>query len=456
MSTIFEYETSPNSNIFYYAGSSAGQCPNIYSPATVNEKFEAGTWSQQVVIETKWDNDGPKLDWRIKLNGRPNVQINPSTTPSFSTAYNNVKDGSAPSIDSDFAASIEASICQIVNDQKTAITSKLEEFLKKDNVGIAIINEKVAEQVGNLLQVKRTNSAQPIANNPWPTSWQQLGQFVVNGKIKITPNIICSSKEEHPFKVIKSDGEFSACMGAISRIINDNAMISITIQSSPPVVLHDYTDTIDLFNQKYDNPFMQSVYNELVRRDNVRTTCLMALGNPNLSQSEIMRLQRELFQAMQSTRVSDNRGYINYGLSSTGPGAVGINFILPIGDGGILWHKWNAVFYLNPNNFFAELNYWQQYFARAREYQQMVRTFNQAVLQAASINLSNPVGTTDLQLPPSSESVTNPGFPTVPDLLQPPANGAGSGSADGLVLPKINWDAINIDNDVIIFDPPKS
>lgn len=454
MATIFEYQTSPNSNVFYYAGSAAGECPNTYSPATVNSIFEVGDWTQEVKVESKWSSDG-KIDWRIRLIGSPRLNLNSQTIPSFSSAYNNVKDGSAPSIDASFAALIEGIICEIANTQKQNITNKLKEFLEKDTVGIGIINESVAEQVGNILQIKRTNTPEPVYPNPWPTSWTDLGQFTVGGKIKITPNVICSSQDDHPFKIIKTDGEFKACQPGISRIIDDNVMIKVTVNGTPPVVLHDYTDTIDLFNERYNNAYMAQVYNELTRRDNIRNQCLMALGNPELSPSEIMRLQKELFQAMQSTRVINNRGHILYGLSSSGPGAVGINFVLPIGDGGILWHKWNAVFYLNPNNFFAELNFWQQYFARVREWQQRVRIFNQAVLNNSTTNLGTTSGT-DLQLPPDSTPAFNPGFPTQPDFLQPPVNGAGSGSTDGLVLPTLNFEIIEINNDVIIFDPPKT
>lgn len=448
MAVIFSYEVSPGSNIFYYASSSAGSCPNVYSPASINgTSFEAGTWTQKVIVETRWANGD--LEWRVQMNGKPEVNNSSMLTPSFATAYNNAKDGAAPTIDYAFAASIEGSIAQIVNEQKEAIKAGISKYFDQ---GMATVDKDVAAQIVNIMQVKRTNTAVPIYPNAWPKSWQQLAQYQVHGKIKIIPSVICSSREDHPFKLCASDGELTDCRPGVSRKINDNAMILITINSSAPLVIHDYNDTTEEFTTIYNSnsALMTQVYNDLKQKDNKRNQCLMQLSEPNLSASEIMQLQKELFLAMQPMRQSRSEGHLAYGLSSTGPGVVGINFAVPIGDGGLIWHQRRFTFYLNPGNFLAEVNYWQQYLARIREWQQQVRSFNEAAATAPITNIAVPP--TDLQLPPGSQPAPNPGFITVPDLLQPPANGAGSGS--GFVLPDLDWSYLEpIDGGTIIFGP---
>jgi hypothetical protein len=448
MGVIFSYQVSPDSNVFYYANSSAGECPNLYSPASVNATtFEAGTWTQKVLVETRWANG--QLEWRVKMNGQPQVNPSQSLTPSFRTAYDNVKDGAAPAIDQAFAASIETEIAQIANNQSAAIKVGISKYFDQ---GMATVDKDVAAQIVNIMQVKRSNTATPIYPNAWPKSWQQLAQYQVHGKIKIIPSVICSSQEDHPFKLCLTDGELKSCDPGAVRIVTDNAMILITVNSSAPIVIHDYTDTTELFSNTYSagSAIMTKVYNDLKKRDDKRTECLMALNQPELSASEVMRLQQELFLAMQPMRESRSEGHLAYGLSSSGPGVVGINFSVPIGDGGILWHQRRITFYLNPNNFAAEINYWQQYFARVREWQQQVRTFNQAAANQVITEIAVPP--TDLQLPPGSEPAPNPGFILLPDLLQPPANGAGSGS--GLLLPDLDWGYLElIDGGTIIFGP---
>lgn len=407
-------------------------------------EFEAADFTAKVKFKGHYVAGSQQIHWSWTV-GEITIIPKENLSPTIKAYYDENKAAEAPAMDTTLSDEIQGELISLLNSQQNVIKTQIKQYLNYSG-RMVYRTQAGADEVSRIIS----------AYAPMKTVPQTYPSITIPGKLFIRPSLVTASTTEDSFKLqysspvngLKKLCEYTTCLLAEDRV-------NFVMKLDPVATGADQSYWDTTFGESALNGFVSargSVEAQYVASNNLKEQTLMEAYSAGVNAARTAQLLSQWIAAHRTYRTPIGDGWLKFGLTSTARGIGQFQIIIPFGEGGLYFQSTTVYVTLNPVNLAAEINYWQQFAARVREFQENRAAAYNAWIIAQAANVPPATNTTPVTLNPEVPIDTT--LPVSPEVITAPENTGGAGRpvgdiftppdfSDFFIDQGIFWNAIN-------------